>query len=198
MLKSDLKEIGLTDEQSEKVMAFVNNAYIDKSKFDEIDEKNKILEKTVKERDKQLDRLKNVSGDNEDLKKQIEVLQAENETNRKQFDADMKALKVDNAVKSALTAAKAKNSAVVMPLLNEFLKTAEIDENGTIKGLDKEINKLVKDENSSFLFENSENSKKFEGFTPAESGGNKANDLSIGANFAQRYNAQFKNAAGLS
>lgn len=106
----------------------------------------------VKERDKQLETLKNSTGDIEEMKKQIETLQGENKTAKQAHEAEMKQLKVDFAVEKALTGAKAKNITAVKALLKDLDK-AVLDENGEVKGLKERIDTLVKDEGTSFLFE---------------------------------------------
>lgn len=106
----------------------------------------------VKARDKQLETLKNSTGDIEQLKQEITTLQTENKTAQKAHEAEMKQLKVDFAVEKALTGAKAKNITAVKALLKDLDK-AVLDENGEVKGLKEQIKALIKDEGTSFLFE---------------------------------------------
>ena len=55
-------------------------------------------------------------------------------------------------MEKALTDAKAINPATVKPLLAAFLEKADLDDDGTIRGLADEIGKLAKAEGTSFLF----------------------------------------------
>ena len=73
MKKEDLISLGLSDEQAQKVMGAFEG-YVEKTRFDEVSEENKTLKASVADRDKQLETLKKSSGDNAELKKQIETL----------------------------------------------------------------------------------------------------------------------------
>lgn len=191
-LKEQIIALGASEELAQKIIdEIMDGQFVPKSRFNEVNEENKTLKKTVSERDGQLEELKKSSGDMEELKRQITNLQTENADNKVKYEADMRNLRLDNAVKAALTNSKAKNAAVVAPLLAEFLKTAEIDEKGSVKGLDKEIEKLKADVNSSFLFESEqETAPRFKGMEP-QSGQTVGKGISSGAMYAQKYNAQF-------
>ena len=67
----------------------------------------------------------------------------------------------------ALSTAKAKNHIAVKALLADFLTKAELADDGTVKGLDDEIGKLVKGEDTAFLFDNTGKAK-FKGAKAAE------------------------------
>ena len=67
----------------------------------------------------------------------------------------------------ALTNAKAKNNTAVKALLAAFLEKAELADDGTVKGLDDEIGKLTKGEDTAFLFDTSGKAK-FKGAKAAE------------------------------
>ena len=103
MNKEDLIAMGLTEEQAKKVMDSLDGNYVTKTRFNEVNEENKTLKKSVSDRDKQLEDLKKSSGDNEELKKQIETLQQENANQKKAHDAEMTQLRLDNAIDAALT-----------------------------------------------------------------------------------------------
>ena len=70
--------MGLTEEQAKSVMDSLNGEFVTKSRFNEVNEENKALKKSVSERDKQLDTLKASAGDNEKLTQQIAELQKAN------------------------------------------------------------------------------------------------------------------------
>ena len=114
------------------------------------------LKNQVKDRDTQIENLKKTAGDNAELTKQIEQLQAEN-----------KAAKVDAAVQLALTVAKAKNVKAVRALL-EGLDKAEFADDGSIKGLADQIKKLQTAEDSKFLFEEAQKPATPKGATPED------------------------------
>ena len=81
----------------------------------------------------------------------------------------MKALKISNAVELALTGAKAKNTVAVKALLADVIAKAELAEDGTVKGLDDEVKKLVEGKDTAFLFDKA-TEKKFKGAKSAEKG----------------------------
>lgn len=87
-----LKELigeAYTDEVEKKVAQEVGKAYVPKSKYDEVNSDKKALEKTISDRDAQLEALKGVDADG--LKAQIEALQAENKTAAEKYAAELKA-----------------------------------------------------------------------------------------------------------
>ena len=131
-------------------------SFIPKARFDEVNNEKKKLELDVRDRDGQLETLKNSSGDVNELKKQIETLQNDNKTKDEAHAAEIKKLKTDNAVKSALVNAKAKNEVAVMALLKDLDK-AEFNDDGTIKGLDEQITAIKKSD--AYLFETTETKK---------------------------------------
>lgn len=153
MTKEDLVAMGLTEEQATKVLGEVEKDFVPKTRFDESGEELKKAKATIKERDKQLETLQKSAGDNETLQNTISQLQADNEKQKKDFEAEMDAIKKGNAVDAALRDAKAINPATVKPLLATFLEKATLAEDGTISGLVDEIGKLAKEESTSFLFQ---------------------------------------------
>ena len=101
MKKEDLIAMGLTEEQAKKVMDSLDGNFVTKARFNEVNEENKTLKQSVADRDKQLEDLKKSSGDNAELKKQIETLQQQNADQKKAHDAEMAQLKLDNAIDAA-------------------------------------------------------------------------------------------------
>lgn len=154
MKKEDLMKIdGMTDSIADAVISSYQETiknFIPKSRFDEVNEAKKNAESLVKERDKQLEDLKKASGDNEDLKKQIETLQAENKTAKENYEATIKRMQIDNAVETAIKSAGGKNTTAIKALLKDLDK-AELSDDGTVKGLSDQISELAKSE--SYLFE---------------------------------------------
>ena len=169
MTKEKLMEWGLTEEQANKVMEGLNGSFVTKSRFNEVNEENKTLKAQVSERDGQIETLKKSAGDNTELQNQITALQEANKQKDKDHANEIKALKISNAVDVALTNAKAKNNTAVKALLAAFLEKAELAEDGTVKGLDDEVKKLVEGKDTAFLFEKSTGTK-FKGAKSAEKG----------------------------
>lgn len=169
MTKEKLMEWGLTEEQANKVMEGLNGSFVTKARFNEVNTELSAAKKTIGERDAQLETLKKASGDTQALQNQITALQEANKQKDKDHANEIKALKISNAVDVALTNAKAKNNTAVKALLAAFLEKAELADDGTVKGLDDEIGKLTKGEDTAFLFDTSGKAK-FKGAKAAEKG----------------------------
>ena len=152
MTKEKLMEWGLTEEQATKVMEGLNGSFVTKTRFNEVNEELKTAKATITERDGQLNALKTSGADAAALQAQITQLQADNAAKDQEHAAEIKKIKIENAVEKALTDAKAINPATVKPLLAAFLEKADLDDDGTIRGLADEIGKLAKAEGTSFLF----------------------------------------------
>ena len=121
--------------------AFLDGAYVPKSRFNEVNEEKNTLKTAVADRDKQLDALKKSSGDVEGLKSQIEKLQAENKQAQEAAEAKMKDLQFNNAIKLAIVE-KAQDVDIVSGL---FDRTKLIlGEDGKVTGLDEQLSALEK------------------------------------------------------
>ena len=166
MNKEDLIAMGLTEEQAKKVMDSLDGNYVTKTRFNEVNEENKTLKKSVSDRDKQLEDLKKSSGDNEELKKQIETLQQENANQKKAHDAEMTQLRLDNAIDAALTAAGAKNIKAVRALIDT--SKVKVGEDGKLTGFDDLLSAVQKSD--SYLFAEKQQKQNFKGFQPGASG----------------------------
>ena len=169
MTKEKLLEWGLTEEQAAKVMEGLNGSFVTKARFNEVNTELTAAKNTIKERDTQLETLKKASGDTKALQDQITQLQADNAEQKKKHEAEMKAQRIESAVEMALTTAKAKNNTAVRALMADFISKAEITEDGTVKGLDDEVKKLLEGKDTAFLFEKSTGTK-FKGAKSAEKG----------------------------
>lgn len=166
MNKEDLIAMGLTEEQAKKVMDSLDGNYVTKTRFNEVNEENKTLKKSVSDRDKQLEDLKKSSGDNEELKKQIETLQQENANQKKAHDAEMTQLRLGNAIDAALTAAGAKNIKAVRALIDT--SKVKVGEDGKLTGFDDLLSAVQKSD--SYLFTEKQQKQNFKGFQPGASG----------------------------
>lgn len=166
MNKEDLIAMGLTEEQAKKIMDSLDGNYVTKTRFNEVNEENKTLKKSVSDRDKQLEDLKKSSGDNEELKKQIETLQQENANQKKAHEAEMTQLRLDNAIDAALTAAGAKNIKAVRALIDT--SKVKVGEDGKLTGFDDLLSAVQKSD--SYLFTEKQQKQNFKGFQPGASG----------------------------
>lgn len=173
MKKEDLVKLGLDDETAKKVAdasAEELKGFIPKARFDEINNDKKKLELDVRERDGQLETLKNSTGDVEGMKKTITDLQTANKTKDETHAAEIKQLKVESAITAVLSASKAKNAKAVKALLDIDLEKVELADDGSIKGLDDQIKKLSVADDSKFLFDTETKKTKIKGVTPGETG----------------------------
>ena len=100
MKKEDLLAMGLTEEQTDKVMDGLNGDFVTKSRFNEVNTELKAARTALSERDKQLEELKKV--DAAALQAQITQLQADNKQKDADYAAQLKALKISNAVDTRL------------------------------------------------------------------------------------------------
>lgn len=154
--KEDLLKLGLDEETAKKVetaSAEELKGFIPKARFDEVNTEKNTLQASLKDRDVQLETLKKSTGDVASFKKQLEDLQADNKAKDEAHAAEIKKLKIDSAVNALLSKAKSKNHTATKSLMNDFLKTAELTEDGSVKGLDEQIKALAENKDTKFLFE---------------------------------------------
>ncbi|MFB0840968.1 phage scaffolding protein [Paenibacillus oleatilyticus] len=169
-LEKLLEGKGLSNDQIKAIVSGVEDnyrGYVPKHRFDEINEVKKQLETDMKDRDKQLAELKKSAGDNEELTKQIEQLQADNKAAAEKHEAAMTELRMSTAVKLALTG-EVHDPDIVTNLLDKT--KIELGEDGSIKaGLEDQIKGLR--ESKAFLFVQKEEKPKqpqFKGILPAD------------------------------
>ena len=172
MTRKQLEELGLTKEQADRVIE-INGGDIENAKgnFEErikaLESEKGELSNQITDRDGQLETLRKSAGDNESLTRQIAELQNANKTAKEEYEARINQMNIDFAVQKALTGAKAKNVKAVMALLD--LTDAKLNEDGTVKGLSEQIEKLTKAEDSKFLFDTESKQPTFKGFQPGAS-----------------------------
>lgn len=167
MNKEDLIAMGLTEEQAKKVMDSLDGNFVTKARFNEINEENKTLKKSVSDRDKQLEDLKKSSGDNAALQQQISDLQKQNADQQKAHDEELAKLKLDNAVEIALSGAKARNGKAVKAMLD--MSKVKLGEDGKLSGFDEQIEALKKSDAYMFDVRQQQTQQQFTGFQPGAS-----------------------------
>lgn len=154
MKKEDLVKLGMDDELAGKVEAALTEemkGFIPKARFDEVNTEKKRLEANLAQRDTELTTLKNSTGDADALKQQITELQEQYQQKDTAHAAEIAQLKLDAAIDAALTDAKAKNHKAVKALLN--LDSAELLDDGSVKGLTEQLKALSQADDSKFMFE---------------------------------------------
>lgn len=154
MKKDELVALGLTEDQATKVAAASAKeleGYVQKHEYEEISKENKQLKTDAANSKKALEDLKVAAGDNEELSKQIKKLQDEAKENETKHQNELKELKLNNAIKLALTG-NAQDEELVAGL---FDKTRLIlGDDGKITGLDEQL-KAMK-ESRPYLFKTEE------------------------------------------
>ena len=168
MTKEELKALGLTEEQATKVTEDYETNYVTKVAYEEKKTELSKRDKEVKTMTAELNTLKKDAGKDEELTAKIEALQKAAKEREATYQKELNELKLTNAVEVALMNAKAKNTKAVRALLS--LDDAEMKEDGTVKGLDKQLKALI--ESEPYLFDTETATVK--GLKPGEtkSGGN--------------------------
>lgn len=188
MNKEELMKLGLSEEQTEKVLS-VNaeqlKGFIPKSRFDEVNNTKKQLEKDLKDRDVQLENLKNSSGDVETMKQTIENLQRDNKVAKDNFEAELAKFKLESAIDTTLLGSNVINTRAVKALLD--MDKIKLDGDVLI-GINEQIEALKNAEDSKMLFKVTETKQKepnFSGVKPGE--GNTQNSTGESAGKIKTY-----------
>ena len=149
-----LKALGFKDEEvtKEKIDALkkaLAGKWIPAERLSEEVEKNKKLAEDIKARDKQIGDLKKLEGLTEEQKTKIAELEETNKNSKKEYDASVKKLKLETALKTELKG-KVQDVDLTLSLLD--ISKVEIDEEkGTIKsGFAEQFTNLKKEK--PFLF----------------------------------------------
>jgi len=150
MKRDELKTLGLTEEQIDKIMA-ENGKDIEslKGKISTIETELKSAKDQLTEANSTIEGFKKL--DVESIQKAADEWKTKAETIQTEAQKQVAQLKFDHALDGALTGAKAKNAKAVKALLDlENLKLNETD--GSVIGLEDQLNKIK--EANDFLFEN--------------------------------------------
>lgn len=164
MTKEDLIKIGISEEHAAKVIEVYSEeikGFVPRSRLNEETEAKNKLDEQLKARDKQLKELEKSAGDNEDLKKQITALQESNKQAKADFEKQVKEIRLDSAIKSAIT--NAHDSGLVANLIDR--SKLIMGEDGTLTGMKEQLEVLQKEK--AFLFKSANGGS---GYNPA--GGN--------------------------
>lgn len=167
--KSEFVKLGISEElaiQCENLVNDVVKDFVPYSRLKEVINEKANLKEQVKDYNKQLETLKNSNIDTENLKETISQLQAENKQKEKEYQSQIKKIKLNNAIDTTLTNANVINNKTILPLLN--LESVELLENGQTRGLIEQIENLSSAEETKFLFKQKEEAK-ISGVTPSNS-----------------------------
>ncbi|MDF2652076.1 MAG: hypothetical protein K0Q73_7881 [Paenibacillus sp.] len=167
-LKDLLRAQGLSEAQITAIVGGVESNYkswVPEHRFKDVNEAKKKAEDDLKERDKQLETLSKSAGDNKVLQDQITQLQTDNKAASDKYEADLKDLRLNTAVKLALSG-KVHDPEIVTGLLDK--SKVELDDAGNVKGgLDDQVKALQT--SKAFLFVPDKSSQQhFKGMNPGE------------------------------
>lgn len=176
-----LKELGITEQATIDAIMAQNGKDINHAKSQQSTLETKVsdLETQLADRDKQLKDLKASVGDNEQLTKKISELEDANKNAATEYENKIANIQKTHAIENGVRDSKAKNSKAVMALLDIDKITFE---NGEVKGLSEQLEGLKTNEDTSFLFGESD-PKPPTGFKPNNppggNGGNPPTSLSF-------------------
>ncbi|MBV4417307.1 phage scaffolding protein [Clostridium tyrobutyricum] len=187
-IQKKYKDIDLVDSKN----------YVEKTEIDTVNNSIKDYKKQLKDRDKQLEDLKDKAKGNEELTAEIERLKDENKNVAKDYEAKIEKLNFNTKLDKALTGAKAKNPKTVKALLN--LENLKLDGEDII-GLKEQLETLK--ESDGYLFD--ENSTETNTNAGAGGTGNISNPgssatdkvMNIGERLAKQRSEQQKAAKGI-
>lgn len=148
MKREDLKNLGLSDEQVDKVMSEHGKDMTSlQEKVSNLSTERDGLQSQLSERDKQLDGLQKSSKNVDELNAQIKQLQSDNKKVNEEWQTKLATQTKNFKIETALREANAKNIKAVLPFIESDKVTIEGD---SLKGLDEQI-KAIK-ANESYLF----------------------------------------------
>lgn len=164
---------GYTEDIDKQVSEEIGKNFVAKNDFNLKNEALKAAEKRFTETEQQLKALQESSGDAESLKRQIEGLQKSNAEAKKAHDKELSDLKFSYALDAALSGAKVRDTISVKAHLNTG--DLKLNEDGTITGLDAQLEKLRTD--ADYLFENTKPAPHFADATPGVPTGKKPSEM---------------------
>lgn len=169
-LKELLKKLGVEESKLDEAVGEISKElpkhFVPKSQYNDLSETKKKLDKEVADRDKQIEDIKKSAGDNAALQEQITKLQDDNKVAKEKYEAEVKDLKLNTALKLSLTG-QAHDPDIVASLIDK--SKIELDDTGAVKGgLDDQL-KVLRDSKAFLFVEKSGN--QFRGAKPPEGSG---------------------------
>ncbi|MDN6108341.1 MAG: phage scaffolding protein [Lactobacillus sp.] len=152
MKREELKELGLTDDQINSVMASHGNTVNElNSQVNTLTQQANEYKSQLDKNQSELDKFKEGAEGNDELKQQVTDLQSQLDQNKSDSEQQIAGIKKDSAIDLALTQAGAKNIKAAKALLDG--DKLDLSDDG-VKGLDDQLKALK--ENESYLFEQAE------------------------------------------
>ena len=150
MKKEEFIALGISEELAAKAEAASVKeleGYVPKEQLESANTEKRHLQDDIKARDDQLEELRKSSGDNAELKKQIEELQKANRADAEKHAGEMKELRLTSAIKLAV-AGKVHDEDMAAALFDRTRLV--LAEDGKVAGLEEQL-KAIR-ESKGFLF----------------------------------------------
>ena len=164
--KEKLLEMGIAEGLADKILEDVNKDYVPSYRYKEVKDSLESLNGEVSKRDKQIDGLKKLSGNKEELEAEINSLKEANKKAKEEAEENLKAIRKDNAITEYLYNQRVNNVGVLKKLLNnQDIKY----EDEKLIGIDEQMKALREDNSLKSLFANND----FRGSNPNIAGDNR-------------------------
>lgn len=186
MKKEDLLNIGLTEEQADKVFA-MNGKDIEKHKKAAEDAKadKEALEHQVADRDKDIDALKKASGDADGIRKQLEELQGKYDKETEAYKAQLAQRDYQSAIDKAISDSGIKfTSKSAEKAFRAGISDSNLEmKDGALSGFDKYLEKAKSDDPSAFV----KASARVDTQGPLEGGQHESKPMTLAAALHEQY-----------
>ncbi|WP_460413992.1 phage scaffolding protein [Lacticaseibacillus paracasei] len=151
MKREELKGLGLSDEQVDKVMGIHGTDVNDlKGQVSQLTTERDALKQRTADSDKQLNELKAAHKDDKDFQAEIDKLKADNKAKDDAASKQLKETQLNYQTELALVKAGALNTKAASALIDK--DKLSLDEKGNVTGLDEQLKALKSDDSSKFLF----------------------------------------------
>ena len=158
MKREELKGLGLSDEQVDKVMGIHGTDVNDlKGQVSQLTTERDALKQRAADSDKQLNELKAAHKDDKDFQAEIDKLKADNKAKDDAASKQLKETQLNYQTELALVKAGALNTKAASALIDK--DKLGLDEKGNVTGLDEQLEALKSDDSSKFLFKAEEAQK---------------------------------------
>lgn len=153
LIKEKLLEMGIAEDLADKVLEDVNKDYVPSYRYKEVKDSLESLNSEISKRDKQIDGLKKLSGNKEELEAEINSLKEANKKAKEEAEENLKAIRKDNAITEYLYNQRVNNVGVLKKLLNnQDIKY----EDEKLIGIDEQMKALREDNSLKSLFANND------------------------------------------
>ena len=143
-------EATLTEDQvQEELNKILPETWVPKTKFNELLGSEKLAKDQLEATNKQLEELKKNATLTEEQKNQLKTLEDQVKAQNESHAAELKKIRLDHAIETALSKAKSKNVKATRALLDE--QKIILGDDGQIAGLNEQLEAIKKD--NGYLFE---------------------------------------------